>query len=80
MRENARLKSARYLAEGRVRILRCDEDQVTLSAEVRGNGCVYVVACEGGLWACSCPAFSKNCAHVLACKSVTVFQPRAVLR
>jgi uncharacterized Zn finger protein len=76
VKENARLKAARYLADNRVRILECCEEDGTLSAEVRGNGSIYIVAREGELWACSCPALSENCAHVLACKSVTVFEPR----
>jgi uncharacterized Zn finger protein len=76
VRESARTKATRYLGEARVRILSCDEDGGTLSAEVRGNGRVYVVAREKDSWACSCAARSEDCAHVLACKHVTVFEPR----
>jgi uncharacterized Zn finger protein len=76
VRENARGKSVRYLAEARLRILECSEDSGTLSAEVRGNGRIYVVAHGAEGWSCSCPALGENCAHVLACKSVTVLEPR----
>ena len=76
VRENARAKSLRYLTEHRVRVLDCSEDAGTLSAEVRGNGRIYVVAHDAEGWSCSCPALGENCAHVLACKAVTVFEPR----
>jgi hypothetical protein len=77
MRESALAKSLRYLTEHRLRILDCAEDAGTLSAEVRGEGRIYVVAhdtAEG--WTCSCPAYTENCAHVLASKAVTVLEPR----
>jgi uncharacterized Zn finger protein len=64
------------LGEARLRILECSDDAGTLSAEVRGNGRIYVVAHDAKGWACSCPALGENCAHVLACKAVTVFEPR----
>jgi uncharacterized Zn finger protein len=76
VRENARAKAIRYLSEARVRILECHEDDGTLSAEVRGNGRVYVVAHVEDAWSCSCLARSVDCAHVLACKHVTVVEPR----
>ena len=75
MRENAVTKAARYLAENRVRILECHEDTGILSAEVRGQGSVYVVSHDGDGWTCTCPARRADCAHVLACKAVTVFEP-----
>jgi uncharacterized Zn finger protein len=76
VRESARAKSLRYLTEHRLRVLECSEDAGTLSAEVRGDGRIYVVAHDAEGWSCSCPALSENCAHVLACKSVTVLEPR----
>jgi uncharacterized Zn finger protein len=66
----------RYLAEARVRILECHEDDGILRAEVRGNGRIYVVAYGAESWSCTCPALGENCCHVLACKAVTVFEPR----
>jgi hypothetical protein len=77
MRESARAKSLRYLAEGRLRILDCHEDEGRLSAEARGNGCIYIVSHDPETgWSCDCRARGENCCHVLACKAVTVFQPR----
>jgi hypothetical protein len=56
MREDARTKAERYLVQGRVRLLRCDEDGGYLSAEVRSDGAtIYTVAFGPGGWSCSCP-------------------------
>jgi hypothetical protein len=77
MREDAAAKARRYLGEGRVRIIACDEEAGTILAEVRGNGAVYAAGHGLKGWACGCPAKSKNCAHVLALKLVTVLEPRA---
>lgn len=67
------VKARRYLAEGRVRVLRVDGDAATV--EVRG-GELYRVECVRGSWVCSCPARTSRCAHVVAAELVTV--PQAV--
>jgi uncharacterized Zn finger protein len=76
VRENAESKARRYLAEGRVRVIACDEAAGTVVAEVRGNGSVYATGRGAKGWSCDCPAKSKDCAHVLALKLVTVLEPR----
>jgi hypothetical protein len=76
VRENAAAKARRYLGEGRVRIIACDEEAGTILAEVRGSGAVYGAGHGAGGWACDCEAKSKDCAHVLALKLVTVLGPR----
>jgi hypothetical protein len=77
VRENAESKARRYLCEGRVRVIACDEAAGTIVAEVRGNGAVYAAGHGPKGWACECEAKSKNCAHILALKLVTVLEPRA---
>ncbi len=67
--ENVRSKARRYLAEGRLTLLRVDADAV--SAECRGGGAVYRVGFEDGAWSCTCPARGL-CCHLLALQSVTV--------
>jgi uncharacterized Zn finger protein len=80
-RENAMQKGLRYLAQARVRILEAHEDEGLLSAEVRGNGSIYIVCHEPEMgWSCTCPAKTIACAHVLACQQVVVFEPREVDR
>jgi hypothetical protein len=76
MRENAEAKARRYLAEGRVRVIACDEAAGTIVAEVRGNGAIYAAGHGPKGWACECDAKSKSCAHILALKLVTVLEPR----
>jgi hypothetical protein len=79
-REDAHAKSERYLVQGRVRIMRCDEDAGFLAAEVRSDAAkIYVVAFDEGAWSCSCSAFSQRCAHLLAVQRVVVFEPRRYL-
>jgi uncharacterized Zn finger protein len=70
MRESAAAKGARYLTEGRLTLLRVDQDRV--AAKVRGDGAVYSItwtSSEG--WRCTCPAY-RTCAHVLALQAVRV--------
>jgi hypothetical protein len=69
MRENARAKANRYLAEGRLTVLRVDRNVV--AAECRGAGAVYRVGFEDGTWSCSCPARGA-CCHLHALQAVTV--------
>jgi hypothetical protein len=76
VRENAEAKARRYLTEGRVRVIACDEAAGTIVAEVRGNGAIYAAGHGPAGWACDCDAKSKNCAHILALKLVTVLELR----
>jgi hypothetical protein len=77
MRENAESKARRYLGEGRVQIVSCDEEAGTVMAQVRGSGAVYAASHGAKGWHCDCAARSKDCAHVLALKLVTALEPRA---
>ena len=74
-RENFQEKAKRYLAEGRVRILACDEESGIAQGEVRGNGAVYSVSHDQTGWFCDCEARTE-CAHIAALKYVTVLRPR----
>jgi hypothetical protein len=75
MRENVDTKARRYLTEGRVRILLCNEESGVVDAEVRGNGAVYAVNHDKAGWSCDCAARTE-CAHIAALKCVTVLRPR----
>jgi hypothetical protein len=75
-RENVMAKAQRYLCEGRVRILACDEVDGVVTADVRGSGASYTTGRddENG-WFCDCKARGE-CAHIAALRYVTVFEPR----
>jgi SWIM zinc finger len=70
MREDARTKGARLLAEHRLTVLRVDSERV--EAECRGTGAIYRLGWlpDSG-WTCSCPARGR-CSHLWALLSVTV--------
>jgi len=68
-RESAETKARRYLAEGRLTVLRVGE---IIGAECRGSGVVYRLGFDGRDWFCECPALSRRCSHLLALQSVTV--------
>jgi len=69
-RETLEEKAARYLGEGRVRVLAMTPDGV--SAKVRGSGnAVYNTRRESRRWACDCPAWRRECCHVQALRLVT---------
>ena len=74
-RESFQEKARRYLVEGRVRILLCNEKSGVASAEVRGSGAVYAVDHDDKGWRCDCPARTE-CAHIAALKCVMVLRPR----
>jgi hypothetical protein len=74
-RENIAAKAQRYLCEGRIRVLRCNDDEGTILADVRGTGAIYVTECDDERWRCNCSARGE-CCHVLALKFVTAFEPR----
>jgi hypothetical protein len=74
VRENPQAKAQRYLCEGRVRVLACNEDDGIL-ADVRGSGASYTTGRGGERWRCDCSARGK-CCHILALKYIVVFTPR----
>jgi hypothetical protein len=74
-RETFQEKARRYLVEGRVRVIACDEENGIARAEVRGNGAVYIVDHNEAGWRCDCPARTE-CAHIAALKRVMVLKPR----
>ena len=76
MRENARQKSLRFLAEARVRILHCDEEAGVIEAEIRGDYHLYSTGRDAEGWYCSCAARTQDCSHVRALRLVTVLEPR----
>ena len=76
MKENINAKAQRYLAEARVRILFCDEENGVVTADVRGNGASYTTGRDDERgWYCDCKARGE-CAHIVALKFVTVMEPR----
>jgi hypothetical protein len=69
-RENARVKSARLLAEHRLTVLAVDRERV--AAECRGTGAVYRLGWrEDEGWTCNCLARSR-CSHLWELLSVCV--------
>jgi uncharacterized Zn finger protein len=76
VRENPQAKAQRYLCEGRVRVLACNEDDGTILADVRGSGASYTTGRDDERgWYCDCKARGE-CAHIVALKYVTVLEPR----
>jgi hypothetical protein len=76
VKENPQAKAQRYLCEGRIRILFCDEEGGVLTADVRGSGASYTTGRDDERgWHCNCNA-RRECAHILALKYATVFEPR----
>jgi hypothetical protein len=75
VRESARQKALRYLCEGRVRILACNEDEGLVVADVRGTGASYAVVHDSEGWSCDCES-RRECCHILALRQVTVLRPR----
>ncbi len=76
-RENVNEKAIRYLAEGRIRILSCNEHDAEIDADVRGLGAVYSTGRDAHGWRCDCPSRTADCAHVIALRMITAFEPRA---
>lgn len=75
-REDAAAKARRYLTEARVRVLRCDEEDHVIVAEVRGDGRIYVAGRDELGWYCDCDARTESCAHLQALKLISVLEPR----
>ena len=69
VRDSASAKSRRYLAEGRVIIIRVSDDRVL--ARVRGDGHIWLVIYESGRWSCPCPARTDQCSHLRALRLIT---------
>jgi uncharacterized Zn finger protein len=70
-RETVAAKARRYLAEGRVTILRVGD--AVVRAEVRGDGEIYETGYSPSRgWICSCPVRGPRCCHVLALRLVVV--------
>lgn len=71
-RETMNEKAIRYLAEGRVRLLRVEAD--ALDATVEGaRPRPYVVTHRAGPgWRCTCIAVSVRCSHMVAVSMVTL--------
>jgi hypothetical protein len=76
VREDAATKAKRYLAEARVRVLHCDEEDGTIEAEVRGDGRIYAAGRDESGWRCDCAARTENCAHLRALRLISVLEPR----
>lgn len=77
-RENAHDKARRYLAEGRLEVIRVDHDaqlrRDPIFAHVRGDsGAIYRLGYDAALseWRCSCSARTAECSHLKALKLVT---------
>jgi uncharacterized Zn finger protein len=75
MSENADAKGARYLTEGRLRLIQVDEDDGIVMAECRGDGRMYTLGYDERGWHCDCPALGR-CSHLKALGRVVVIEPR----
>jgi uncharacterized Zn finger protein len=70
-RETAATKAVRYLAEGRLTVLRVAGDDV--QAVCKGDGEIYRLGHDlRGGWFCNCPARTDGCCHLIALRAVTV--------
>jgi uncharacterized Zn finger protein len=70
-RESLDDKARRYLAEGRIRLVRVEGDNI--DATVQGDAPrAYVVTHRPGGWRCSCVATVVRCSHVAAVALVTL--------
>lgn len=68
-------KSARYLAEGRVKAQFVSGDAALFHVSGSEPGDPYFVKfSNSGGWRCDCPARVAECAHVKACMLVTDLQ------
>jgi uncharacterized Zn finger protein len=72
-REGAEAKGRRYLTEGRLTVLRC-QDWLVDAACKGDSGHVYVLGYTRDGWWCECPAV--RCSHLIALQLVT--SPRRV--
>jgi hypothetical protein len=74
-RENAAEKARRYLAEGRLLVLKVDDKAGVVAAEARGDGATYACGYAQRHWYCTCPAKGR-CCHLLALGLVVAVEGR----
>lgn len=74
-REITVAKGRRYLAEGRLTVIRVDGDLA--DAVVQGDTGQHHVGHDPDGWHCTCPARGR-CSHIAALQLVTVWTPPAV--
>lgn len=79
MSETLDQKASRYLAEGRVAVLR--KDYFKGSFSVSGSDDEPYSVIFDGDWRCACQARVLECAHIKACQKIASFehiQPKAL--
>lgn len=78
-RESLDQKAARYLCEGRIRLVRVEGDHI--DATVSGDAAsLYVVTHRPSGWRCSCVATVVRCSHVAAVALVTLAPEPGAIR
>jgi hypothetical protein len=75
-KENLEEKAIRYLAEGRVKVTKVDDERKLIVAEVAGTDTVYFTGYDPrkDAWACTCEAnakFRRRCSHIAALQLIT---------
>jgi hypothetical protein len=70
--ESVDQKAGRYLAEGRVAVLRKDHFKASFSV-LGSDDDPYSVLFDGD-WSCNCQARVLECAHIVACKKIASFE------
>ena len=73
-RETPLAKAKRYLAHGRLTVIRVDGDLA--DAIVQGDTGQHHVSHDPRGWHCNCPAYGR-CAHIVALQLVTIWTPSA---
>jgi hypothetical protein len=81
-RESADDKARRYIAEGRLEVVRLDPDRGLIHARCRGTDELYDLGFDPGdmVWRCTCEAsvkFHRRCSHLRALQLVTT-RPRPI--
>jgi hypothetical protein len=78
-RETSEAKARRLLADGRVTVLRADDDTGLIVAEVQGDSRTHrTLRQPTGRWQCDCPAFAqfhRNCSHLLSVQRIAGSMP-----
>lgn len=72
MSESVDQKAGRYLAEGRVAVLRKDFFKGSFSVSGSDEE-PYSVLFDGD-WSCNCQARVLECTHIVACKKIASFE------
>ncbi len=78
-RETIEQKAARYLAAGRIRLVRVEGDTIDATA-AGSDGRTYVVTHRAGGWRCTCVATVLRCSHVAGVALVTLAPEPGALR